>query len=131
MGVTLNPNKTAMSFKRVSVAMRKAGDNVWTLSDIARVAGVEHPVTKALGPLPLQQFAKGHDMLWYMANVSKTTTLCLEFEVMDDARNTFSLAWRTREKLEHINVFTMLKNATVYHYTATSDAAITCGEIVF
>ncbi|KAF5705179.1 transcriptional activator srcap [Fusarium mundagurra] len=132
MGITFNSKKTDTSCKRDSVAIQNAGDDVWTLSDVARLSGVEHPFTKVLGPLPLQPCTKGRNMLWYTANASKTTTLRLEFKLTDGARKTFCCWLDAPQKgLDLTNVLVVLKNTTVCRYTATSDIAIPRGEIIF
>ncbi|KAF5671393.1 hypothetical protein FDENT_10932 [Fusarium denticulatum] len=120
------------SYKRVSAVIQKAGDDVWTLLDVACLAGVKHPYTKTLGFLLLQPYAKGRKIPWYTANVAKAMTLRLEFELTKDARRTFS-GWlgAPQKKVELINVFVVLKSTTACRYTATSDIAITRGEIVF
>src|SRR3569833_1422572 len=118
--------------RRWPASPRRDADATWKVSDVSRLAGVKHTAVEVLGPLPLQPFAGGRNALWCEADMSKTTTLRLEFKLTDEARTEFSKWLGAQQKALVIeNVYVVARRTAVCQYGRSADAARAKGELTF
>lgn len=129
MAVSLSEKKPA---QRWAVSSRAKLEDIWELSDVAKLVGFRHTVLKILGPLPLELNPGGRNMLWCSVDPSKTTTLRLEFKLTDQTRDNFK-SWLGAEQkaLDIKNVFVVARRTTTCQYGTTADFAHGEGMLTF